>query len=172
MVFPTNISGKTLGIFRNTKLGVRWRCGVVGARCTCTALGALVPENLHLSLEMVQQIIKETRAKRELSQPEIEQLAHMLNVTLAEYLESEERYSEPTFSQLTNQIEKLHTALKNLKRALPAPDQISLRNYLISLGEEYASARGQHPHLAPCFIGGVLDNGEEVSTVYHYRSDE
>jgi hypothetical protein len=145
-------------------------CGT-GTHYTCIALGVLVAENLPLSLEMVQQIVTETRAERELSQSEIEQLAFWLNDILSEYLYREELYSEPTFSQLINQINKLHTALKELKLALTSPEQISLRNYLIELGEEYASTKGQHPNLAPCIIGCMFE-GEEVSAVYHYRSDE
>jgi len=134
-------------------------------------LGALVPENPHLSLEMVQQIVTKTRADRELSQSEIKRLASMLNLTLSEYLNAKERYSEPTSSQLSEQINKLRQALKRLKRALPPPEQISFRYYLIRLGEAYAKTHGQHPNLAPHSLGGLLDNGEEVSAIDHYHSD-
>src|SRR5262249_19457783 len=172
LIFPQFSLGILWEDFRGQNLEfVASRCGT-GTHYTCIALGALVAENLPLSLEIVQQIVKETRDEKELSQSEIKQLAFFLNDALSEYLNSEELYSEPTFSQLTNQIKKLHTALKKLKLALPSPEQISLRNYLIQLGETYASTKGQHSNLAPCFIGGVLDTGEEVSTEYHYRSDE
>jgi hypothetical protein len=134
-------------------------------------LEALVPKTLPLSQEMVQQIVNETRAERELSQPEIERLALMLNLTLSEYLNSEKRYSEPTSSQLREQINKLHLALKRLKLALPVPEQISLRYYLIHLGEAYAATQGQHPNLAPHSVRGLLDTGEEVSSIDHYHSD-
>ena len=108
--------------------------------------GSLMPERL--SLEMVQQIVKETHAERELSQREIETLASVLNLTLSrQYEHYVELYSEPTFKQLSEQITTLHKALKRLKFALPPPEQISLRNYLIYLGEEYAARKGQHPGL-------------------------
>jgi len=130
-----------------------------------------VSENPHLSLEMVQQIVTKTRAERELSQSEIKRLASMLKLTLSEYLNAKERYSEPTSSQLSEQINKLRQALKRLKRALPPPEQISFRYYLIRLGEAYAKTHGQHPNLAPHSLGGLLDNGEEVSAIDHYHSD-
>jgi hypothetical protein len=135
-------------------------------------LEALVPKNLPLSQEMVQQIVRETRAKRELSLSEIKRLALMLNLTLSEYLNGEELYSEPTSSQLSEQINKLREALEGLKRALPAPDQISLRYYLIHLGEIYAETRRPHPNLTPHSLGGLLDTGKEVSAIDYYRSDE
>ena len=131
-----------------------------------------MPKNLHLSQEMVQQIVRETRAERELSQSEIKRLASMLNLTLSEYLNGEERRcSEPTSSQLSEQINKLHQVLKRLKLALPSLEQISLRYYLIHLGEAYAATQGQHPNLAPHSVGGLLDTGEEVSAIDHYHSD-
>jgi hypothetical protein len=121
-----------------------------------------VPENLHLSLEMVQQIVNETKAERELSQPEIMRLAIELDVFLREHDSFEKLYSEPTFRQLHAQINKLHNALKVLKRALSAAEQISLRNYLNRLGEEYAETRGPHPNLAV----------REGVTMFRYRSNE
>jgi hypothetical protein len=131
-----------------------------------------VSENLHLTEEMVQQIVKETQAKRELLQSEIRRLASMLNLTLSEYVQSEELYSEPTYLQLSTQINKLRNALKELKLALPSPEQISLRYYLTHLGEAYAATRGPHPNLEPHEVGGVLESGEGVSAIDHYRSDE
>jgi transcriptional regulator with XRE-family HTH domain len=142
----------------------------MGRTAPFIALGALVLEKPHLSLEIVEQIVRETRAQRELSQLEIERLASMLNLTLSEYLNAEERYSEPTSSQLSEQINKLHQALKRLKLALPTPEQISLRYYLIHLGEAYAASQGQHPNLAPHHIGGEFE-GEAVSAIDHYYSD-
>jgi hypothetical protein len=135
-------------------------------------LGALVPENLHLSQETVQQIVEETRAERESSQQEIRTLAGILNLTLSEYEYRKALNSEPTSQQLSEQINILREALKELKFALPSPEQISLRYYLIHLGEAYAAIRGPHPNLAPHSLGGVLDTGEEVSAIDHYRSDE
>jgi hypothetical protein len=35
-----------MGRFRNAKVGIRWRCGVVGARCTCIALEGARAEKL------------------------------------------------------------------------------------------------------------------------------
>jgi hypothetical protein len=83
-------------------------------------LEALVPESLHLSLEMVQQIVGETHPEREFSQSEIIRLASMLNLALSDYEWREEYRSEPTFGQLRKQITDLHRALRNLKLALPA----------------------------------------------------
>jgi hypothetical protein len=143
------------------------------ARCIGIALEALVPENLHLSLEMVQQIVRETRAERELSQQQIETLASVLNLTLSlQYEHHVELYSEPTFKQLSNQITTLHKALERVKSALPSAEQSSLRYYLIHLGEEYAAEKGQHPGLEPHYVSGLNDNGEEVTARDHYRSDE
>jgi hypothetical protein len=133
-------------------------------------LEALVPEKLHLSEEMVQRIVRETQAERELSQPEIRILALMLRLTLSEYAHREQIYSEPTYLQLSKQINKLHKALRGLKLALPSPGQISLRNYLIHLGEAYAGTRGPHPNLPPESLD--LGTEEGVSPIDHYRSDE
>jgi hypothetical protein len=109
-----------------------------------------------LSLEMVQQIVKETQAKRELSQRQIETLASVLNLTLShQYEHHVELYSEPTFKQLSEQITTLHKALERVKSALPSTEQSSLRNYLIHLGEEYAAAKGQHPGLEPYSPGSL-----------------
>ena len=131
-----------------------------------------MPENLHLSREMVQQIVSETQAKREPSQPEIRRLASSLNLVLSEYEGLEKLYSEPTSQQLRAQINALVNALTRLKKKLPAPEQTSLRNYLIHLGESYASTEGQHPNLTPHSVGGVLETGEGVSSIDHYRSDQ
>ena len=136
------------------------------------ALEALVPENLRLSEEIIQQIVKETHLDRGLSQSEIRRLASMLNMTFSEYERRKEIRSEPTSGQLRTQISALHKALKGLKFALPSPEQISLHNYLIHLGEAYAATYGPHPNLAPHSVGGLLDTGEEVSAIDHYRSDE
>ena len=130
-----------------------------------------MPENLHLSQEMVQQIVRETHPERELSQSEIFRLASMLNTALSEHEWREEYRSEPTFGQLRKQISDLHKALRNLKLALPAPEQRSLRNYLIDLGEAYAPPKG-HPNLDPHTVSGLLPTGEEVTAEDHYRSDE
>jgi hypothetical protein len=129
------------------------------------ALGARVSENFHLSLETVQKIATETYPERELSQSEIVDLASRLNGCLWWYEVDKKFYSEPTFKQLCTQIHKLHKALKVLKHALPSPEQNSLRNYLIELGEVYAETRGSHPNLA---------SKEAAPTKYHYRyrSDE
>ena len=133
-----------------------------------------MPENLHLSQEMAEQIAREAHPERELSQFEIQRLTSSLNQTLRDYQCSEELYLEPTFNQLQQQVNTLHNALERVKRALPPPGQDSLRNYLIHLGEEYATTKGPHPNLAPCFIGGILDydTGEDVSALNHYRSDD
>ena len=105
-----------------------------------------MPENL-LSQEMVQQIVNETQADRELSQLEITKLASILIFYLDVHKTHKQTSSEPTFLQLRAQIQKLHNALKVLKSALPAPEQVSLRNYLFRLGEAYAEIRGPHPNL-------------------------
>jgi hypothetical protein len=134
-----------------------------------------MPEILHLSQEMAHQIAREAHPERELSQRQIETLASTLNLTLSgQYGNYVELYSEPTFKQLQQQIDTLHKALEKVKRALPPAGQVSLRNYLIHLGEEYAAANGPHPDLEPAFIGGILDfdTGEDVSTLHHYRSDD
>jgi hypothetical protein len=147
------------------------RCAT-GARCTRIALEALVPESLHLSQEMVQQIVRETHPKRELSPSEIIRLASMLNLALSDYEWREEYRSEPTFGQLRKQISDLHNALRKLKCLLPAPEQKSLRNYLIHLGEEYALTKG-HPNLDPHTVSDWLPTtGEEFTVEVHYRSDE
>ena len=132
-----------------------------------------MPKYQYLSEEMVQQIVNETRAKRALSQPEIKRLDLELNVTLSEYVHSKEFYSEPTSSQLSGQINKLHNALRGLKEALPSLQQVSLRYYLIHLGEVYAAIRGPHPGLTPHSLGAWNpETEEEVSAIDHYRSDE
>jgi hypothetical protein len=94
------------------------------------------------SQEMVQQIVNETQADRELSQLEITELASTLSWFLDAHETHKQTSSEPTFLQLRAQIQKLHNALKVLKSALPAPEQVSLRNYLFRLGEAYAEIRG------------------------------
>ena len=104
-------------------------------------------ERPYISQEMVQQIVNETQAGRELSQLEMTDLAFSLNLWLGSYETGKKLSSEPTFLQLRAQIQKLHNALKVLKSALPAPEQVSLRNYLFSLGEAYAEIRGPHPNL-------------------------
>jgi hypothetical protein len=71
-----------MGRFRISKLGISRHRGVVQERAS-PVLGALVPKSLHLSQDMVQQIVSETQANRELSQPEIGKLASMLNLTLS-----------------------------------------------------------------------------------------
>jgi hypothetical protein len=145
---------------------------VVQERAARIALEALVPENLHLSQEMVQQIVRETHPDRALSQFEIQRLASSLNQALWDYERRKQLLSEPTAQQLRKQIGALHKALRQLKLALPAPEQNSLRNYLIHLGVAYAEPRGGHPNLAPHSVGGLLETGEEVSAIDHYRSDE
>jgi hypothetical protein len=131
-----------------------------------------VPENSRLSEEMVREIAREAYPERELSQFEINRLQSRLNLTLSNYQYSQELYLEPTFRQLREQANKLYKSLERVKDALPPSGQDSLRNYLIHLGEAYAASKGPHPNLPPHFIGGLLDSGEEVSTLHHYRSDE
>jgi hypothetical protein len=111
-------------------------------------LGTIVPKYQYLSQEMVQQIVNETKAKRELSQLEIAKLASRLNLFLGLHERGKQTSSEPTFLQLRAQIKKLHNALNVLKSALlPATEQVSLRKHLIQLGELYAETRGPHPKL-------------------------
>lgn len=153
---------------------------MVQKRAARIALGTLVPKNQLLSLEMVQQIVSETRAKRELSQPEIGRLTWTLNLTLSEYERRKELSSELTFQQLCAQVGALRKALrkavKKLKLALPCAEQTSLRNYLIDLGETYAARRKGHPNLDPHTVSGLLSIDEEVydevTAEVHYRSDE
>ena len=95
-----------------------------------------MPVILHPSQE-IQQVVGETQAKRELSQPEIIGLASTLNWTLSEHKHRKELRSKPTFQQLCAQADALRKAVKKLKLALPSAEQSSLRNYLIHLGEEY-----------------------------------
>jgi hypothetical protein len=102
-----------------------------------------VPVILHPSQE-IQQVVGETQAKRELSQPEIIGLASTLNWTLSEHKHRKELRSKPTFQQLCAQADALRKAVKKLKLALPSAEQSSLRNYLIHLGEEYAGHRRLH----------------------------
>jgi hypothetical protein len=138
--------------------------------------GALVPGNLHLSLEMVQQIVGETHPNREWSRLEIERLTRALNISLSEHQHRKQLLSEPTPVKLRRQIralrKELRNALSELKLALSTSEQNSLRNYLIHLGEDYAHDRSGHPNLAPHYASGVLETGEEVSAIDHYRSDE
>ena len=129
-----------------------------------------MPKNLHLSEDMVQQIVSETQAKRELSRPEIRTLASMLNQTLSEYEHRSRLRSEPTPPKLRKQISDLHKALRKLKLAFPDPEANSLRNYLIELGEFYAETKGPHPNLSPHSVLVSLDTGQEG--IDHYRSDE
>lgn len=127
-------------------------------------------ENLHLTEEMVQQIVKETQAKRELLQSEIRRLASILNLTLTEFERRSRLRSEPTPRKLRKQIGDLHKALRKLKLAFPDPEANSLRNYLIDLGESYAATKGPHPNLRPHSVLVSLETGQEG--IDHYRSDE
>ena len=47
-----------------------------------------MPENLHLSQEMAQEIVREAHPERELSQSEIQRLASSLNQTLCDISEA------------------------------------------------------------------------------------
>jgi hypothetical protein len=118
---------------------------------------------------MVQQIVSETQANRELSHPEIGKLASMLNLTLSEYERRSRLRSEPTPQKLRKQVSDLHKALRKLKLAFPDPEANSLRNYLIDLGEFYAETKGPHPNLSPHYVLVSLDTGQEG--IDHYRSD-
>jgi hypothetical protein len=133
-----------------------------GVRSAPHPLEALVPQNLDLSQEMVQEIVRKTHPGRALSQFKIERLASRLNLALSNYERRKQLLSEPTPLQLRKQISALHKALRQLKLALPAPEQNSLRNYLIHLGEEYAEPRGGHLNLRPHYVGVTylrLENG-------------
>ena len=99
----------------------------------------MVPENIPLSHEIIHQIVKETHPDREWSEFEIKRLTSDLNQTLFRYADSNKLLCEPTPQQLRKQISVLRKALRGLKLVFPPREQNSLRNYLIHLGEDYAT---------------------------------
>ncbi len=70
------------------------------------------PQDPWVSVDAVEQILKEVYPQRHFSKKEIGTAASSLNVVLSEYRARLEDHSEPTSIQLIEQVRAIHGALK------------------------------------------------------------
>lgn len=121
-------------------------------------------------------IVRQAHPELPFPRDRIDGIVSSINHALRSYEFSISEQAEPTVKQLRSRIDKLYKAATTLKSALPTLTEISLYHYLAYVGEQYASAHGGHPNLAPHEVSGLIydenENSHEVSAVDHYRTGE